>query len=213
MKKRDGSAKSTLKQIPLKFHFTIILFAISIFCKGQNTDRLTLVGLKVLDAFYETFLSKARISVLEADSCTTLVDSMAIGDGFYAVVPRRDKFVLKIACAKYPVTFHCIQIPKNVKGKYIIPKPIYIYQNMERNLDEVTVKASRILMISKGDTIEYNAAAFRMADGSMLDNLVRSLPGVSLDDNGRITVNGEFVSSLLVNGRDFFQGRPSCSFE
>ena len=45
----------------------------------------------------------------------------------------------------------------------------------------------------------------------MLDNLVRALPGVKLEDGGRITVNGEFVSSLLVNGRDFFKGDPQIA--
>lgn len=41
------------------------------------------------------------------------------------------------------------------------PKPVYIYQNApETDLSEATVTASRILMVTKGDTIEYNAAAF-----------------------------------------------------
>lgn len=70
------------------------------------------------------------------------------------------------------------------------PKPVYIYQNApETDLSEATVTASRILMVTKGDTIEYNAAAFRMQDGSMLDGLIRALPGVKLDENGKITVN------------------------
>lgn len=47
----------------------------------------------------------------------------------------------------------------------------------------------------------------------MLDNLIRLLPGVRLDENGRITVNGEFVSTLLVNGRDFFKGDPKVALD
>ena len=79
-------------------------------------------------------------------------------------------------------------------------------------MDEVTVNASRILMVNRGDTIVYNAAAFNLTRGSMLDALVKSLPGVELD-NGRITVNGKFVSRLLVNGRDFFRGNPRIALE
>lgn len=47
----------------------------------------------------------------------------------------------------------------------------------------------------------------------MLDNLIRLQPGVRLDENGRITVNGEFVSTLLVNGRDFFKGDPKVALD
>ena len=134
---------------------------------------------------------------------------MVVGSGgFFAIAPRRDAYVLKIVCENYPTTYQAISIPKNTGARYNYPKAIRLFQEMQQDLGEATVKASRILMVVKGDTLEYNAAAFRLAKGSMLDNLVRALPGVKLDDDGRITVNGEFVSSLLVNGRDFFNGDP-----
>ena len=64
----------------------------------------------------------------------------------------------------------------------------------------------------KGDTMVYNAAAFQLAQGSMLDELVRQLPGVRLE-NGQITVNGRFVSSLMLNGEDFFKGNPKIALD
>ncbi len=175
---------------------------------------MMLAGFKVLDGFYESFLSKAHVSVMEKDSNTVLVDSMkSTGKDFWGMAPYRKEYVLRVICSGYPTTYQAVQLPKKAKAKYVIESPLYIYQGMEKELKEVTVKASRILMVMKGDTIEYNAAAFRMAEGSMLDNLVRALPGVKLDDNGRITVNGEFVSSLLVNGRDFFNGDPKIALK
>ncbi|MDE6652571.1 MAG: hypothetical protein K2K08_09270 [Paramuribaculum sp.] len=81
----------------------------------------------------------------------------------------------------------------------------------EIELNEVTVTATRIKMVMKGDTIEYDAAAFRLQDGSMLDGLISMLPGATLDNNGRISVNGRFVSELLVNGRKFFSGDPQVA--
>lgn len=59
---------------------------------------------------------------------------------------------------------------------------------------------------NKGDTIVYNAAAFQLAEGSMLDALIKQLPGVELKTNGQIFVNGKFVEALLLNGKDFFTG-------
>ena len=62
------------------------------------------------------------------------------------------------------------------------------------------------MIVNRGDTIIYNASAFKLASGSMLDALIAQLPGVTLDDNGNITVNGQHVNTLLLNGKDFFRG-------
>ena len=86
-------------------------------------------------------------------------------------------------------------------------------RSMNIELGEAEAKATRILMVQKGDTIIYNAAALQMSSGSMLNNLVRALPGVQLGNNGRITVNGEYVQSLLVNGKDFFKGDPNVALD
>ena len=72
-------------------------------------------------------------------------------------------------------------------------------------LDEVTVTATKIKMVMHGDTLVYNASAFKLSQGSMLDALIRQLPGATLQD-GLIKVNGRTVSSLLIDGRDFFKG-------
>lgn len=80
-------------------------------------------------------------------------------------------------------------------------------------LSEAVVTASKVKMVIKGDTIEYNADAFQLSEGSMLDALIRQLPGVELEEGGRIMVNGRFVSSLLVNGEDFFKGDPKIALD
>lgn len=180
---------------------------------AQKADSIVLANLKVLDAFSEKPLSQAHVSVYEADSSTVLVDSMSyIGDaGFFAYgVPRRKSYAVKITCPGYPLTWTTVKVPNWVTIKYPVEKPVYIDEETKM-LDEVSVKASRILMVVKGDTVEYNAAAFRMSQGSMLDNLVRALPGAKINDDGQIYLNGEFVSSLLVNGRDFFNGDPKVA--
>ncbi|MDE6796070.1 MAG: outer membrane beta-barrel family protein [Muribaculaceae bacterium] len=78
-------------------------------------------------------------------------------------------------------------------------------------LEEVEVVASKLKMVMNGDTIVYNADAFNLSEGSMLDKLVELLPGVKINDKGQITVNGEYVSSLLINGKDFFSGNPGVA--
>lgn len=82
----------------------------------------------------------------------------------------------------------------------------------EVQLDGVTVTASKVKMVMHGDTIVYNADAFQLSNGSMLDELIRRLPGVQLNGS-QITVNGRFVSSLLVNGDDFFKDNPAVALQ
>lgn len=91
--------------------------------------------------------------------------------------------------------------------------PLYTRRSMQIDLGEAEVRASRILMVQKGDTVVYNAAALQMSSGSMLGSLIRALPGVLIENGGRITVNGEYVESLLVNGKDFFKGDPNVALD
>ena len=73
-------------------------------------------------------------------------------------------------------------------------------------LGEVQVNATKVKFYMNEDTLVYNADAFELSEGSMLDALIEQLPGVELKDDGRIYVNGRFVESLLLNGKDFFKG-------
>ena len=81
-----------------------------------------------------------------------------------------------------------------------------------RQLKEAVVRATHIKMVTRGDTAVYDAAAFDLAEGSMLDALVAQLPGAELKD-GQIKVNGKFIESLMVNGEDFFAGNPKVALE
>lgn len=72
------------------------------------------------------------------------------------------------------------------------------------DLKGVEVRATKIKFYHKGDTLVYNADAFQLSQGSMLDGLIRQMPGVELKDDGRIYVNGKYVESLLLNGDYFF---------
>ena len=118
--------------------------------------------------------------------------------GNYTLLVQKDKFL----DLSYPIT-----VPEKQYGKRTT-----LYEigdlSLERviELGEATVKASKVMMLIKGDTIIYNADAFQLSNGSLLDKLIEQLPGVSLKNGGQILVNGEFVSSLLIDGKDFFNG-------
>ena len=195
---------------------------------GQKSDSVNLHGMVVYDGFTEETLDKARVSVFEADSVTVLADSlegiwsesMSNGvtnryfTGFLGYLPLRKVYVFQITHPGYAPQLLRIEVPQKRFGqptvKWKLPN-VYLWHQMNYDLGEATVHGTQIKMVMRGDTLVYNAAAFQLAEGSMLDNLVRALPGVKLEDGGRITVNGEYVSSLLINGRDFFKGDPQIA--
>ena len=80
-------------------------------------------------------------------------------------------------------------------------------------LKELTVTASKVKFYHKGDTLVFNADAFVLPEGSMLDALVARLPGVELHSDGAIYCNGRYVSELLLNGRDLFNGDKSLMLQ
>lgn len=82
-----------------------------------------------------------------------------------------------------------------------------------KRLNEVTVTATKIKMYYKGDTIVYNADAFLLPEGSMLDDLIRKLPGISINRSGEIFSNGRKIESLQLEGRRLFDGSPRTLLE
>ncbi len=120
---------------------------------------------------------------------------------------RKKEYILKVSRDGYETDY--ITLDSDVLGKreqiYIVPT-VYLKRIMEFELDEVSVTATRLKFYHKGDTLVYNANAFRLSEGSMLDALIEQLPGAELRDNGQILVNGKKVDALLLNGKEFFKG-------
>ena len=125
---------------------------------------------------------------------------------WYFYVPKKEaQYILKLSKEGYETLYKDITYePRGNKGIIIFEKTYLKYAPKERVLGAATVTATRVKFYTKKDTVVFNADAFEMAEGSMLDALIKQLPGVELRDNGQIYVNGRFVESLLLNGENFF---------
>ena len=73
-------------------------------------------------------------------------------------------------------------------------------------LKEATVTAQALKVVVVEDTFVYNSAAYRTPEGSVVEELVRRLPGAQIDDDGKITINGTEVKKIKVDGREFLTG-------
>ena len=107
-----------------------------------------------------------------------------------------------------------IQVPP-VRVRREVPKPEIEYVEDPdgdiivegKRMREVMITATKVKMYHKGDTIVYNADAFNLPDGSMLDDLLKAMPGVEINARGEIKVNGRKVDVLQLDGSDFFNGK------
>jgi hypothetical protein len=77
-------------------------------------------------------------------------------------------------------------------------------------LDEVVIKSRSPITIKK-DTLEFNVASFKTKKDANVEDLLKKLPGVEVDEAGKITINGKDVSKILVNGKPFFGDDPTIT--
>ena len=80
---------------------------------------------------------------------------------------------------------------------------LYLIESVNA-LNEVIVKSEAPPIRMKQDTLEYNAASYKVRPDANVEALLKQLPGFDVDDAGKITVNGREVNQLLVNGKPFF---------
>ena len=63
----------------------------------------------------------------------------------------------------------------------------------------------------RNDTMEYNADSYKTTEGSMLEDLLKKMPGVEVDSEGKITVNGKEIKKVLIDGKEFFSDDPKVA--
>lgn len=186
----------------------------------------------VRDLITENGIDSARVELLREDSSLVAVTMSEIpvteeessnhvriihkvakdGAAFTLNAPAPSRYIIRCRKMGYETTDYNIEInPDKIKGTTIDVGDIYMQEEF-RKMGEVVVKRTMIRMFYKGDTLVYNANAFVLPDGSMLDDLVKQLPGAEIRD-GNIYVNGRLVEDLLLGGKDFFNGNPQAALK
>lgn len=170
---------------------------------GQVQDFLTRDGVDtmsvvLLNAADSVFVDSATIDKWKNDD-KTYID-------FNIKVKRPGNYLIRIMSEGYKTKYVKFPLPKMHKRESYRHLPMTYLQKERKKwdveLDEVVVTASKVKFFMDGDTIVYNADAFDMPEGSMLNALIEKLPGVELKKGGEITVNGKKVSELQLNGKE-----------
>lgn len=213
-----------MREICIKKYVSCIYVALLLFALPiQASDYKHSVEGSVVDNITGMGVT-AKITLMTADSVvidtiTADIEEMPWDIGYHKayyefkdVVMSKGKYIIKAEKEGYDVCYMNCEL-RSTREDYIKVKEIRMTKIVEHELQEVTVVASKVKMVMKGDTIVYNANAFNLAEGNMLDALIARLPGAKLEKDGRIYVNGRFIQSLLVNGQEFFAGNPKLALE
>ena len=82
---------------------------------------------------------------------------------------------------------------------------------MAVEMDSLVVSVEQVPFVNRRDTLSYNVLAFETPPNSMVEDLLRRLPGIEVEEDGSITAQGEEVQNVLVDGKEFFGTDPTIA--
>ena len=174
----------------------LMLVAIASFAQER------LISGKITDRDTKDPVEQVTIQLLKTDS-TYVSGAVSNEQGLFHVnAPANGKYLLKITSVGYKPTVKRIQISEDknlAMGNVVIGAEAIMLKGAV-----VTAMAQKVTL--KEDTFVYNSAAYRTPEGSVVEELVKRLPGAEVSDDGTIKINGKEVKKILVDGKEFMTG-------
>lgn len=176
----------------------------------QAQDNKGSIKGKLVDSAGKQSLSLATITIFKAADTSIITYRLSDPEGQFRVpgLPLNVDLRVVITFSGFSVWRKEFQLTAeqpnlDMGSVHMIPD--------SKSLDEVLVIAERPPVTVKKDTIEFNASAFSTLPTALVEDLLKKLPGVQIDADGNITVNGRRVNRIMVDGRDFFGNDPKMA--
>ena len=189
--------------------FFIILFAIMLTMPAYAQRRGVDITGTVIEGGTNEPIEQATVRLLNAKD-STMVGGVATGrNGSFTLKNiKNGNYVLNISFIGFETLYKAIQ----VTGKN---NPM---QLGKLTLSDASIQLGEAVVIGKApevtfrnDTMEFNAESYKLTEGSMLEDLLKKMPGVEIDSEGKITVNGKEIKKVLVDGKEFFSDDPKVA--
>jgi len=161
----------------------------------------------VADSTAHVKLRNATISILNAKDSTLYKFTRATESGSFEVQPMRaGNFILLLTYPEY--ADYVYQFTLDAANPSFNFKTV----NMKLKatlLNEVIIKGQAAAIKIKGDTTEFNAGSYTIQPNDKVEDLLKKLPGIQIDKDGKITAQGKTVPKILVDGEEFFGDDPT----
>ena len=179
-----------------------ILMMLLVFVTMASFAQDRLITGVITDRDTKDPVEQVTIQLLKTDS-TYVSGALSNEQGlFHIKAPANGKYLLKISSVGYKTTVKRVQIAddKNLAmGNVVLGADAIMLKGAV-----VTAMAQKVNL--KEDTFVYNSAAYRTPEGSVVEELVKRLPGAEVSDDGTIKINGKEVKKILVDGKEFMTG-------
>ncbi|WP_342645992.1 outer membrane beta-barrel protein [Mucilaginibacter sp. CSA2-8R] len=189
----------------MKYILTVIL---SCFICGLVSAQTNYhINGSVADTISNVKLHNTSIMVLNAKDSTLRKFTRAAADGTFSINNLgKGKFILVASYPKYADYVENFALD-SVHTSYNFGRLSLILKS--KLLEGVIVKGTRAAIKLKGDTTEFNASSFTVQPNAKVEDLLKQLPGIQVDKDGKITAQGQAVPKVLVDGEEFFGDDPT----
>ncbi|MBB2151035.1 outer membrane beta-barrel family protein [Pedobacter gandavensis] len=147
------------------------------------------------------------ITVLNAKDSTLVKFARTGSDGAFKLLPSKaGKFILLVSYPGYADYVENFSLD-SLKKMHDFGKLNLVLKSTL--LQDVIIKGNVNAIKMKGDTTEFNAAAYVIQPNAKVEDLLKQLPGITIDKDGKITAQGQAVNKVLVDGEEFFGDDPT----
>ncbi len=192
-----------MKGIKLVISSLLLLCSLGVMADNQYTITGTLV-----DGTTKEKIEAASVSILNVKDSTEVTGSVTNKNGVYALkVNKKANFLLRVNYVGYKSVYKPFSTSSDVTVNL---GTIELFEDVIE-LGEAIVKGKRAEVVVKNDTIEYDAASYKTEENAVVEDLLKKLPGVEVDKDGKITINGKEIKKFLVDGKEFFSDDPKVA--
>jgi hypothetical protein len=182
---------------------TLLFLVMALLCPMMMmAQKVTVSGL-IMDGSTNETMPGATVVLLQPKDSTQACGALSGADGKFSLPSvKAGSYIMRISYVGYLTQYKNLTLPKGNKS---VDVGTFTLQENSKMLQEAEVVAMLAQVEMKADTFVYNADAFRLTEGSALEELIRKLPGAEVDDEGNIKINGKSVSKIMVEGKEYFQ--------
>mgnify|MGYP000877278275 CR=1 FL=1 len=188
----------------MRILITVAFFGLAV---GAYAQKISIKG-QLADST-GTVLPSATVLILNPKDSSLVNFGVSNNQGIFEIKNvNRAEYLFKVTYVGYaPLTIKVSPKPEEA----IVDLGLLKMQPERRILDEITIRAERAPVVVKRDTIEFNAESFRVKPNAMVEDLLKQLPSVEVDNDGTIRAQGEQVQRVTVDGREFFGRDPKLA--
>ena len=179
--------------------------------KKAAETGVTISG-RVLDSENGDPLQSCTVILTKSDTTGMVTGNVSNGNGNWTLKNVPDgQYVVKISFIGYHTFYRALKVEKQTAATQNLGTVLLTPSSIELKGAVVTGVLKEVEV--KEDTIIFNADAFKVPEGSVLEELIRKLPGAEVADDGTVKINGKTVKKILVEGKEFFGNDKSMAMK